>query len=52
MGLTLAIDIVEELGTSFDGMATMGCLAVPPTPYILNGTISPWKNGSEASNST
>jgi len=33
--LTLAIDIVEELGTAFDGMATMGCLAIPPTPVYL-----------------
>ena len=39
--LTLAIDIVEELGTSFDGMATMGCLAVPPTPVYLEWYYKP-----------
>jgi len=39
--LTLAIDIVEEMATAFDGMATMGAMHIPPTPVYINWYYKP-----------
>ncbi|HOJ92484.1 MAG TPA: ABC transporter substrate-binding protein [Dictyoglomaceae bacterium] len=39
--LALSIDIVEYLGTAFDGAATMGALLVPPTPAYLKWYYDP-----------
>jgi len=39
--LTLAIDIVEEIGIAFDGMATMGAMHIPPTPVYINWYYKP-----------
>jgi len=39
--LTLAIDIVEEIGIAFDGMATMAALHIPPTPAYTKWYYKP-----------
>lgn len=45
--LTLAIDIVEEIGIAFDGMATMGALHIPPTPVYIDWYYKPMEKWLE-----
>lgn len=45
--LTLAIDIVEEIGIAFDGMATMGALHIPPTPAYTKWYYKPMEEWLE-----
>ncbi|MDI3311915.1 MAG: ABC transporter substrate-binding protein [Thermoanaerobacterium sp.] len=42
--LTLSIDIVEAIGTAFDGMATMGAMHIPPTPVYIDWYYKPMED--------
>ena len=42
--LTLSIDIVDYIALAFDGAATMGALAIPPTPVYLKWYYGPMES--------